>query len=78
MRRIFEKRSFALFHTAEVKYSMKELEDAFSTGIVPSENKVHIWYDENVVPDKFLDALNAFPEDMRVLEPTEDYAITFS
>lgn len=76
MRRIFEKRSFAPFHTE--KYSMKELEDAFTTGIVPPENKIHIWYDENVVPDKFLDALNAFPEDMRVLEPTEDYAITLS
>jgi len=38
----------------------------------------NIWYDENAVPDKFLDALHTFPEDMRVLEPTEDYAITLS
>ena len=92
--RSLEKRSFAPFCTAEVRYSMKELEDAsarfveiveplsreygfhFSTGIIPPENKVYIWYDENAVPDKSLDALKLFPEDMRALNPSEDYAIT--
>lgn len=89
-----EKRSFAPFCTAEVKYSMKELEDTsarfveiveplsreygfhFSTGIVPPENKVYIWYDENAVPNKFLAALKLFPEDMRVLNPVKNYTIT--
>lgn len=92
--RNLEKRSFAPFCTAEVKYSMKELEDTsarfveiveplsreygfhFSTGIVPPENKVYIWYDENAVPDNFFDALKLFPEDMRVLNPVKDYTIT--
>lgn len=89
-----ESRGFAPFCTAEVKYAMKELEDAsarfvevveplsreygfhFSTGIVPPENKVYIWYDEDAVPDKFLAALNLFPEDMRVLNPSENYTVT--